>query len=161
MDIKFGLILLFSTFFIFSLFYIVRRDIFYGGVYLFLYIYIIFVLIGYKYLPELSIFIKAYFGPEIFIPLTLFVFASFISFFISFCSFYHKIQKKTYRVSNFLICLFSVIIYCIFFIYKLRRPKLPKFCYRKLSKGKGAKFCYFCNDVQVFTTNDSPPLFVV
>lgn len=118
MDIEFGLILLFSTFFIFSLFYIVRRDIFYGGVYLFLYIYIIFVLIGYKYLPELSIFIKAYFGPEIFIPLTLFVFASFISFFISFCSFYHTIQKKTYRVSKFIIP-YSKIMFFLFVSFQL------------------------------------------
>jgi hypothetical protein len=64
--------------FFFSTFPLIwRRDIVFGGFYVFLFIYCAFAFAGYIYLPELSIAINAYFGPDAITPVIYFTLASF------------------------------------------------------------------------------------
>lgn len=81
------LIIIFSLFFAATFADIWKKDHFYGGVYFFLYMYTIFTQIGYAYFPELSLQMKAYFGPQLFYRYYLFVFLSFIAFYLVFLSF--------------------------------------------------------------------------
>lgn len=84
----------FSIFFLVTFIYIVSKDIFFGGVYFFLFLYTIFAQIGYVYFPQLSILIKAYFEIEIYYVYYYFVFASFILFFLLFFFLYKPLIKK-------------------------------------------------------------------
>lgn len=79
--------------------YIWKRDVLFAGVYFFLFIYTVFAQIGYAYFPELSMFIKAYFGPEIFYAVNLFVTLSFVTFFLCFF-FLHRyvVRKPAYEI---------------------------------------------------------------
>jgi len=58
-----------------------RKDIYWGAVFFSLYLYIIFVLIGYVNFPELSVFVKAYFGLDQFGELISYLFLSFLCFY--------------------------------------------------------------------------------
>ena len=92
-------LLLFSIFFILTGTYVWKRDVLYGGIYLFLYIYTIFSQIGYTYFPSLSIFIKAYFGSKLFYEFHAFIFLSFLAYFLIFRAFYKKILAvKKYKI---------------------------------------------------------------
>ena len=93
------LIAIFTAIFSFTFIYIWKRDILFGGVYLSLFIYTIFTQIGYAYFPELSIFIQAYFGPEIFYDFNLFVSLSFLALFICFFL-WHRVlvRRPVYKV---------------------------------------------------------------
>ena len=92
-------IIMLSIFFLVSFAYIMKRDILYGGIYFFLYVYVIFASIGYSYFPEVSMVIKAYFGPEIFPKFISFVILSFIFFFIVFYFLFPLVKKsKCYNV---------------------------------------------------------------
>ena len=93
------LIGIFAVIFIVTGYYIWTRDILYGFVYLFLFIYTVFAQIGYAYFPALSEWIKAYFGPEIFYDVNIFVTLSFVSFFAAFY-FLHKyvVRRPAYKV---------------------------------------------------------------
>lgn len=93
------LIAVFSTIFLATGSYIWKRDVLFGGVYFFLFIYTVFAQIGYAYFPELSILIKAYFGPEIFYDVNLFVSLSFIAYFLCFY-FMHRfvIRNPAYEI---------------------------------------------------------------
>lgn len=74
--------------------YIWKRDVLFGVVYFFLFIYTVFAQIGYAYFPELSVFIQAYFGPSIFYDVNLFVTLSFIAFFSCFFFMHHYVVRK-------------------------------------------------------------------
>jgi len=88
------LIGVFTVIFFLTWRYIWKRDVFFGTVYIFLFIYTIFAQIGYVYFPGLSIFIKAYFGAEIFYEVNLFVTLSFITFFLCFLFLYRFVIRK-------------------------------------------------------------------
>lgn len=75
-------IISFSLFFLITFIVLVKRDIFIGGFYAFLYIYTIFSQIGYAYFPELSMLLNSYFGKALFYDYHYFVFLSFIAYFI-------------------------------------------------------------------------------
>jgi len=93
------LIGIFTVIFLVTGYYIWRRDVLYGLVYLFLFIYIIFAQIGYAYFPALSELIRAYFGPDIFYSVNLFVTLSFVFFFVLFCFFYkYVVRSPAYKV---------------------------------------------------------------
>ena len=85
---------IFTVIFFVTGYYIWKRDILYGLVYLFLFLYIIFAQIGYAYFPALSELIKVYFGPDVFYSVNYFVTLSFISFFILFYYFYEWIVRR-------------------------------------------------------------------
>ncbi|MHB8473607.1 MAG: hypothetical protein ACYDC8_12350 [Gammaproteobacteria bacterium] len=93
------LIGIFAVIFLVTGHYIWRRDVLFGFVYLFLFIYSIFAQIGYAYFPVVSELINAYFGPQVFYSVNIFVTLSFISFFIVFY-FLHKyvIKRPAYKV---------------------------------------------------------------
>ena len=82
------LIAIFSVIFLFTWQYIWRRDVLFGTLYFFLFVYAVFAEIGYAYFPELSISIKAYFEPEIFYAVNIFVTLSFITLFLCFVFLY-------------------------------------------------------------------------
>lgn len=93
------LISIFTVIFFVTGYYIWRRDVLYGLVYLFLFVYIIFAQIGYAYFPALSELIKAYFGPDVFYSINVFVTFSFIFFFILFWFFYkYVVRRPAYKV---------------------------------------------------------------
>lgn len=92
------LIILFVIFFVITFIRIVKLDVFFGLAYFMLFIYTIFTQIGYSFFPILSISIKAYFGEEVFVNYWLFVFGSFMLFYILFITlFRNKINLITYR----------------------------------------------------------------
>jgi len=64
--------------------YIFKRDRIFGLYFLFIFVYIIFAEIGYKYFPELSETIQAYFGPEVWLPAVIFVTLSMLAFVFAF-----------------------------------------------------------------------------
>ena len=93
------LIAIFTVIFLVTGYYIWKRDVLYGLVYLFLFVYTIFAQIGYAYFPALSEFIRAYFGPDMFYSVNLFVTLSFVSFFILFYLFYKcVVRRPAYKV---------------------------------------------------------------
>ena len=61
-----------------------------------LYIYTIFAQIGYAYFPELSIFLGAYFGPELFYSYWLFMFLSFLFSFLLYKKIHRSRSNKYY-----------------------------------------------------------------
>lgn len=85
------LIIIFIVMFIITFIKIIRVDLFFGSSYLFLFIYTVFTQIGYVNFPILSELIKAYFGDDIFLSYWLFVFSSFILFYILFAIFNKKL----------------------------------------------------------------------
>jgi len=89
------LILSFSVLFFYTFLKVVKKDIFFGGAYLFLFIYTIFTQIGYAYFPELSVILKAYFGETLFKPYLAFVALSFFAFYIVFLLLFPKLSNKT------------------------------------------------------------------
>ena len=93
------MISVFTAIFLITGYYIWRRDVLYGLVYLFLFIYIIFAQIGYAYFPALSELIRAYFGPAVFYSVNLFITLSFIFFFILFYYFFkYVVRRPAYKV---------------------------------------------------------------
>jgi len=90
------LLLLFVVIFLITFRIIWKKDVFIGGVYFFLFIYSIFSQIGYYYFPELSQFLNAYFGEEIFYKANIFITLSFVSLFLMFYFFYPRIIKKIF-----------------------------------------------------------------
>lgn len=88
------LIAIFTVIFLVTGRYIWKRDVLFGVVYFFLFIYTVFAQIGYAYFPELSMFIQAYFGPEIFYDVNLFVTLSFIAFFLCFLFLHRYVVRK-------------------------------------------------------------------
>ena len=71
--------------FCFGFRYIFRIDRLFGLYFASLFIYCIFAQFGYRYYPNLSVTTNAYFGPEIWYPITIFIilsFTLFISFFV-------------------------------------------------------------------------------
>lgn len=94
------LLSLFSVFWLITFISILRKSIFIGLFYAFLYIYCIFAMIGYCFLPELSeLLLQAYFGKVVFYKFYVFNFLSFIAFYVFFL-FFQKILKasKPYTV---------------------------------------------------------------
>ncbi|MGN6263110.1 MAG: hypothetical protein ACTHNO_20440 [Ralstonia sp.] len=73
-----------TTLFVVGLLYIYPRDKLFGLYFVFLFIYAIFAQIGYRFYPEASDSILAYFGEEIWLPCTLFIMASLAMFVLSF-----------------------------------------------------------------------------
>ena len=107
------LIGIFTGIFIVTWSYIWKRDVLFGLVYLFLFIYIIFAQIGYAYFPALSGVIKAYFGPDLFYLVNTFVTLSFVTFFVLFYFLYkYVVRRPAYKVvqSN---PRFSIIFYIV------------------------------------------------
>jgi hypothetical protein len=93
------LISIFTVIFLVTGYYIWRRDVLYGLVYLFLFIYVIFAQIGYAYFPALSELIRAYFGSDLFYSFNVFITLSFVFFFILFYYFYkHIVRRPAYKV---------------------------------------------------------------
>jgi hypothetical protein len=93
------LIIIFTVLFFYMFVRIMFTDIFIGAALLFLYIYTIFTQIGYVYLPELSVYLNAYFGPDVFSSYVIFVGLSCIAFYIMFCLFYNNcIRDNRYSV---------------------------------------------------------------
>lgn len=64
--------------------YIFRIDRLFGLYFASLFIYCIFAQIGYRYYPSLSDLTNAYFGPEIWYPITFFIIMSFVLFILFF-----------------------------------------------------------------------------
>jgi hypothetical protein len=79
-------ILIFVEFivFLFGFVYIFKREKLLGVYYFFLFVYAIFAQIGYLYFPELSIFIKAYFGEGIWFRSTSLIILSFFFLLLGF-----------------------------------------------------------------------------
>ena len=84
--------------FCFGFRYIFRIDRLFGLYFASLFIYCIFAQFGYRYYPNLSVTTNAYFGPEIWYPITIFIilsFTLFISFFVFRNILYAAIPFKT------------------------------------------------------------------
>jgi len=90
------LILVFTALFIFTFIDIFKTDIFFGGVYFFLFVYTIFAQIGYVFFPALSDFWGVYFGPDIFYNYIIFIIMSFLSFYLVF-KFFYKAAVNTFN----------------------------------------------------------------
>lgn len=119
------LLAVFSFFVLITGVKIIKKNLHFGGLYFFLYIYSIFAQIGYCFFPELSMFIKAYFEKPAFYLFYFFNFASFLAFYILFRLFYPTIQKfkklELVNIKNkYLIVLFIMFLvwfYSYLFIY--------------------------------------------
>ena len=117
------LIIFFSLFFLFTFIHIFKSDIFFSGVYFFLYLYVIFSMIGYAYFPDISESLHVYFGPQVFYEFFYFIFLSFIIFYLCFLFFYKSLIRKTsYGVKQvnkkttfFYLFLFLHLIYLLLF----------------------------------------------
>src|ERR1019366_5832191 len=89
------LLSLFSVLVLFSGWRISRKSLLFGGAYFFLFIYSIFTQIGYRFYPQLSDSLKAYFGEQYFLPFYTFNFLSFISTYILFSIVHPYLSKRT------------------------------------------------------------------
>lgn len=113
-------LLIFFTFFILITgIYIFKRNILFGGLYFFLFIYSIFAQIGYCFFPELSELAKAYFGKQAFYEFYFFNILSFLFFFIIFYFTYPILIKvKKYELikesKGMKPYIFLFIIFCYF-----------------------------------------------
>jgi len=93
------LIGIFTMIFFVTGYYIWKRDVLYGLVYLFLFMYIIFAQVGYAYFPALSELLKAYYGHNLFYLFNSFVTLSFVTFFVLFYFLYKYVVKRpAYKV---------------------------------------------------------------
>ena len=119
------LLIVFSLFVFVTGAHIIKRNLHFGGLYFFLYIYSIFAQIGYCFFPELSTLIRAYFEKPAFYYFYFFNFASFISFYLLFRLFYPSIEKikklELIKAKNkYLIIAFALFLFCFYsylFIY--------------------------------------------
>lgn len=73
-----------TALFVVGLLYVYPRDKLFGLYFVFLFVYAIFAQIGYRFYPEASDSILAYFGEDVWLPCTLFIMASFAMFVVSF-----------------------------------------------------------------------------
>ena len=88
------LMIIFSLFVFYSIrFMLKRKDDIYALSFFTLYIYTIFAQIGYAYFPEISTFVGAYFGPDLFYKYWAFMFFSFLFSFLL----YRVINPKNYK----------------------------------------------------------------
>tara|TARA_B100001175_G_scaffold205925_1_gene174809 strand:- start:9480 stop:10817 length:1338 start_codon:yes stop_codon:yes gene_type:complete len=89
------LIIIFSLFVYYSIRFMLKREHdLYALSFFSLYIYTIFAQIGYAYYPELSMFVGAYFGPNLFYKYWLFMFFSFVFSFLLYKKFNSKNDKR-------------------------------------------------------------------
>jgi hypothetical protein len=72
-------IVLCSLVFLATWIHLCRKDIFFAGAFLWIFIYTIFTQYGYWYLPDLSMALRLYFGTEVFMEYSIFVTASLIA----------------------------------------------------------------------------------
>lgn len=84
MNVDFILLVFFTLFVFYTGLKIVKKNILHGLLYFFLFIYSVFAQIGYCYFPELSVFINAYFGKEVFYEFYFFNLLSFVTFYLCF-----------------------------------------------------------------------------
>jgi len=117
-------LLVFFTLFVFiSGIHIIRRNLHFGGLYFFLFLYSIFAQIGYCFFPELSILAKAYFEKPAFYIFYYFNFASFVCFFILFYFLYPYIEKfrkgNLVRSKNRYLIVFFFLFLFFFYSYVL------------------------------------------
>lgn len=117
------ILLFFSLFAFLSGKYIIKRNLLFGGIYYFLFIYSIFSQIGYCFFPELSIIIHAYFGKKYYYSFYYFNFLSFLFTFLIFRLLHFKMQRikqisirKINNKSPFYLFLFVMIIYFSYLI---------------------------------------------
>ena len=89
------LIIIFSLFVFYSIRFMLKRghDL-HAMAFFVLYIYTIFAQIGYAYFPELSMFVGAYFGPNLFYKYWAFMFFSFVFSFLLYKKFNSKKDKR-------------------------------------------------------------------
>ncbi len=115
------LIIGFTLFIIISSIYILKKNILFGILYVFLFIYSIFAEIGYCFFPEFSELINAYFGKKSFYTFYFYNFFSFSLFFLLFVLFYKKIQKeRKYEIKfdkNASIFLFFILYILLYYTY--------------------------------------------
>ena len=122
MTLAIFLLSIFTVYIIISGIYILKKNILFGGVYFFLFIYSIFSQIGYFFLPELSELIYAYFGEKYFYSFYFFNFLSFLSFFSVFYFAYPYLKKmRKYELvrskpssRNYILFLVFVIVLLVF-----------------------------------------------
>lgn len=89
--------------FIAGFIYIFKKEKIFGIYYLFLFVYAIFAQIGYIYFPELSKYIKAYFGETVWYEASKLIIFSFIGILIGFALFWKKLVNLapfTFRVTK-------------------------------------------------------------
>jgi hypothetical protein len=113
------LILLFTVFIFFSAIHIIKKNVLFGILYTFLFIYSIFAQIGYCFFPELSELISAFFGKKYFYIFYTYNFLSFLLFYILFYFYFDRIAnfKKYTIVHEKKVSLFLSFIIFIFFYY--------------------------------------------
>ena len=113
------LILLFTVYIFISAIHIIIKNVLFGILYIFLFIYSIFAQIGYCFFPELSELINAFFGKKYFYIFYSYNFLSFLLFYIIFYFFYDKINmfKKYVIVHEKKVSLFLAFIIFIIFYY--------------------------------------------
>ncbi|MCF6212571.1 MAG: oligosaccharide repeat unit polymerase [Flavobacteriaceae bacterium] len=123
MMLKLFLLFIFSLYVLITGIKILKQNILFGGTYFFLYLYSIFAQIGYGFFPEISEFVKAYFGKEYVYNFYWFNFLSFITFYFLFKIRFPLLKKKkpykivkSYRLSNFMLYIFIIV---TIFIYEL------------------------------------------
>jgi hypothetical protein len=91
-----------------------RRDWYFGLVYLSLFVYVIFAIIGYVNFPELSMYIGAYFGRDVVGGFIVFIAMSFLGFYISFRILYPYTRRIRLIVcrsgSNWVRCSFLYVV---------------------------------------------------
>lgn len=121
MDIT--LLIIFTLYILFTSIYIIKRNLLFGIIYIFLYIYSIFAQIGYCFFPELSQIINAYFGKRYFYFFYFFNFLSFATFHFLFIIFYDKAKKiRRYhvlferRISLFILFIAFITFYYLYLI---------------------------------------------
>ncbi|WP_305953205.1 hypothetical protein [Emticicia oligotrophica] len=131
-----------------------KKDILFGGIYFFLFVYVIFTAIGYNYFPEISAFIKADFGPEIFPKFMIFVILSFFTLFLVFFFFFDKVNRSSkYRVINnstnkkrfffLLILIFHLLIQILFFSINYDELNYSNFSDEDFQSEKGISITIF------------------
>lgn len=120
------LIIIFTLYIFISATHIIKKNVLFGILYIFLFIYSIFAQIGYCFFPELSELINAFFGKKYFYIFYIFNFLSFILFHILFYFFYDKINKfKKYeivhekRVTLFLSFILFILFYYLYLLLYL------------------------------------------
>ena len=95
-------LIVFSLFFLVTFYVLIRRDLLIGAFYGMLYIYTIFMQVGYAFFPELSISLNSYFGEMYFYQNHYFIFLSFAIYFIL-CYLYllsnNNCAKYLYQIS--------------------------------------------------------------
>jgi hypothetical protein len=94
------------------------RDFFFGGAYLWIFIYTIFTQVGYHYRPDLSADMGLYFGAEVFPEYVAFVTASFVALYLGLLfaiKFFRR--KPVFRVQPIDIPGGRFLLYCVLSVY--------------------------------------------